>query len=411
MHHHAYVLGKLKEYLNEDELVAHVQHIGVSWYTYRRNIIGLENKYTRDTGWGCTIRSTQMFLSYLLSLENIANTNIIQCIIDLPLAPFGIQSFLENNRSKPPGTWWGPFECISAVTAIIKQHQMKIPKTVLSLLTIVLCDSQTIYIEDIYKELNETRKRYRSDENDTISNEYCSPILSIDSITDSSRTVDTSSSSSTLSSSFLDTATPIPWISSVNVFIPLRLGIGQYVDVEQFSDQIYNFFQLPFFIGAIGGKPNHSLFLFGIKKLPISTTFASFSSLSTSSITSTSSNSNTTNSTLSSSSMELLGLDPHHEQPIPSMILDQLSYQTYVDSLRVKKLCHVKLNKLDSSLVVGLRLTSNEDVKTLWTLLRSEKKYPIQISQKRSTGINLMSQETGVIESDWNVIDIQPNKE
>jgi Peptidase family C54 len=383
---HAFIFGQSLEYINEKDLLSKLSTLGVSWYTYRRNLIGVE-KYTRDTGWGCTLRSTQMFISHLLFLENVPSNSIVQYLLDLPNSPFGLQSFLsENEKNKQPGTWWGPFECITTFDNIIKQHRLKIPKTRLSLISTLLCDSSTIYLDDIYQELNN---------NGVESNHFVVPPEWNDVEMSSSLERGNEESIDDISNEGdeISHSSNPKWTSSVNIFLPLRLGVGQCIDVEQFGEQVSNLFQLPFFLGAIGGKPNHSLFLIGLKEGKSASFTGTFSSTS------------------SFSSMDVIGVDPHIEQTMPTLN-DEEEYNAYLESLKVKKVHSIKMAKLDSSLVVGLRVASDDDVKALWKSVKSGR-YPIQVAKKRNLRISVREVPSsidsipsldGVSDSDWDVV-------
>jgi cysteine protease ATG4 len=122
------------------------------WLSYRRNIEGTHLRsspkgFTSDSGWGCTLRSTQMLTAATLmeaqlgsdfrrgslaSLEqNQTFVDIVSLFADNSQAPLSIVKLvdlgIERKSVKGPGEWFGPGSAAYYMSRLASEAQLSVP--------------------------------------------------------------------------------------------------------------------------------------------------------------------------------------------------------------------------------------------------------------------------------------------
>jgi len=218
------------------------------WFTYRQNFPGIqvarksqENIKTADTGWGCCIRVTQMFVAQMLVLKLMGRSwrkesgeidvkklrcrvkdcrwiyqSILEMFLDLPGQAFSIHTISElisrelNSENWQPGDWIGP-----ATAANIIKHGIYLANSSCTL-GLQLDDIRVYIARDALIDPSEVYPESRLDQQDD---------------------------------------------DFVVVLIPLRLGANEFN--MEYKNCVLKLFCFDNFLGIIGGKPKKSFYFIG----------------------------------------------------------------------------------------------------------------------------------------------------
>ncbi|KAI8883618.1 hypothetical protein K501DRAFT_184017 [Backusella circina FSU 941] len=241
------------------------------WMTYRHNYPPIRpSKHKTDIGWGCMLRSGQSLLANTLVLNFLSRDwrrqkrspeivkqykKIIHWFLDelSPRAPFSIHriALLGKQLGKDIGEWFGP----STISQVIQVLVSDYPPANLS---VYITTDGVIYRDNVYdmatgkkapKDLGfpvSTSKR-----NNTSPQEQEAKYL----YDANNIPLPPPPSSSSSSSLVRNTWKPIL------ILVPLRLGIDSLHPT--YYPTLKSLFELPWFVGIAGGKPNSSLYFIG----------------------------------------------------------------------------------------------------------------------------------------------------
>lgn len=201
------------------------------WLTYRKGFspIGSINGPSSDSGWGCMLRCGQMMLSHALIVRHLGRdwrwtkgtTNstywkILKMFHDKKSAPFSIHQIASMGESegKEVGQWFGP----STVAHVLKK--LSAFESWSDIALHIAMDS-TVVLEDIEKIATYTTAGLQVDYHNRKQKNW-KPIL---------------------------------------LFIPLRLGLSEINPC--YIGPLLQAFDSEFFVGLLGGRPNHAHWFFG----------------------------------------------------------------------------------------------------------------------------------------------------
>ena len=146
------------------------------WLTYRKDFPSLLNKdggtvgICSDSGWGCSIRATQMLLAQCLLTARLPREwrlgsaekkelgefrKIVNLFLDLPEAPFSVHRLVaigDELFGKRPSDWFGPTTGARAMTHLFNRYAEE-NQQVVSRLGAVTFDSGEIFTEEVQASL------------------------------------------------------------------------------------------------------------------------------------------------------------------------------------------------------------------------------------------------------------------
>ncbi|ORZ23258.1 hypothetical protein BCR42DRAFT_318587 [Absidia repens] len=205
------------------------------WMTYRHNYPPIRpSHYKTDIGWGCMLRSGQSLLANALMIHFLSRqwrrpdssdsswntyTKIVHWFLDelSPRAPFSIHriALLGKQLGKNIGEWFGP----STISQVIQALVSDFPEA--NMAVYVAMDG-VVYRKDIY---NQSNSAGEDDNNDDIS--------------------------------------PSSVFKPTLILVTIRLGIDHLH--PSYYPALKACFQLPYFVGIAGGRPNSSLYFMGLQ--------------------------------------------------------------------------------------------------------------------------------------------------
>jgi len=227
----------------------------VVWLTYRKSFIPMQppSSFTTDTGWGCMLRSAQMLLARVivvhrgesewgkyLPVPSEAHCRMLRMFIDAPkyFAYYSIHRMTECGRQygKKPGEWYGPTAVALVIRDLVESHQSikdsSSKYTSLSSdtgqgIAVLVTDDGTLYLDEAIK--------------------LCTDPALVEQVD--------------LQDDPMYNPKQQPWISSLFLIVPLRLGLNE-LNAEYISPLI-EALKFPQCVGMIGGSPGHSLYFIG----------------------------------------------------------------------------------------------------------------------------------------------------
>jgi cysteine protease ATG4 len=182
----------------------------VVWMTYRKDFAPIAGGFTSDTGWGCMLRTTQMLLCQAL-LRKGAGTRqaTVGLFHDDPDSAFSLGNFASrgNRYGIKPGQWYNP------TTAMLVVRDLVQPSDVLG------------------------------------------AVVARDGVLDASQVLEL------LPGANADMDPLLRRARSVLILVPVRLGLRQLNPA--YVRPLLAALALPQSVGAVGGKPAHSLYCVG----------------------------------------------------------------------------------------------------------------------------------------------------
>ncbi|KAF2858735.1 hypothetical protein K470DRAFT_259538 [Piedraia hortae CBS 480.64] len=123
-------------YRNGFPLIPRSADSGNMSFAMKMRMMGNQNGYTSDTGWGCMIRSGQSLLANTLTLLQLGrewrlgqneeeHKKIMALFADNPEAPFSIHKFVDHGAQfcgKPAGEWFGPSATARSLQALTSKY-------------------------------------------------------------------------------------------------------------------------------------------------------------------------------------------------------------------------------------------------------------------------------------------------
>ncbi|CAD5210093.1 unnamed protein product [Bursaphelenchus okinawaensis] len=323
-----WLLGKEYNNIKCDLLASDLR--GRVYLSYRNGFPPLNEQAssTADTGWGCMIRTSQMLLAQVLITQNLGRdwiredatpstlSNIIR-LFDDHTGPLGIHKFIkqaqDNGIENAVGRWYSPSEAFIIFRDIIYASH----NCLLSHLSTLVCFDNLVVLQEI-EDVSEG------------------------------------------------------WTKNVLVVVPVRLGTTSVN--EKYFDALKYLFMTKSFLGAVGGRPKHSLYFVG------------------------------------TSHDLLLYLDPHKSQPYAK--LDGNESEKTWDSYHTSEKLFMKLHSIDPSLALGFLLTSEEECIGLFENLaenevveyKNDPKNPIFSVVKEKVVYNNMDNEERVEENGFELL-------
>ncbi|CAD5215189.1 unnamed protein product [Bursaphelenchus xylophilus] len=323
-----WLLGKEYDSIKSESLAADLK--GRVYLSYRNGFPNLngEPNSNSDTGWGCMIRTSQMLLAQALLIQNLGRdwirddatpstlSNIIR-LFDDHTGPLGIHSFIKQAQNhgveSPVGRWYSPSEAFIIFRDIIHNSH----NCLLGHISPLVCFDNLVALQDI-EDASEG------------------------------------------------------WTKNVLVVIPVRLGTQAMND--KYSDSLRSLFLTNNFMGAVGGRPKHSLYFVG------------------------------------TSNDLLLYLDPHKTQPYTRLDGNE-STKTW-DTYHSSEKLFMKLSSIDPSLALGFLITSKEDCELLIKSLaendiieyENSPKSPLFSVVKEKTVYNSLESNGGIEENGFELL-------
>jgi len=78
--------------------------------------------YDSDTGWGCTVRSSQMLLAHVLTRLDFPEKRVCVCFLDRVSSLLSVHNFVNSQSDKFAGEWFGPSSATSVVAKILSSY-------------------------------------------------------------------------------------------------------------------------------------------------------------------------------------------------------------------------------------------------------------------------------------------------
>ncbi|KAG1047456.1 hypothetical protein G6F43_010096 [Rhizopus delemar] len=317
------------------------------WMTYRHNYPPIRpSSHKTDIGWGCTLRSGQSLLANTLIIHFLGRdwrrqtqnqaawkqySRIVHWFLDelSPRAPFSIHriALLGKQLGKNIGEWFGPSTISQVIQALVSDFA---PAN----LSVYVAADGVIYRDDVNDVA--TGKKPRGDFS------YLSSLADSKGREEAKHLYDTS----TPQSSTVKTDTFKP----VLILVALRLGIDSLHPT--YYGGLKACFELPSFVGIVGGRPNSSLYFIGLK------------------------------------GDELIYLDPHYSRPaLETKSLAQYTrkdFNTYHCTIPRK----VHISNIDPSMLVGFYCQNISDFESLCQqITKTSKNHSAIISVEQSAPV------------------------
>ncbi|KAG5447144.1 Cysteine protease atg4d [Clonorchis sinensis] len=293
---------------------------------------------TSDSGWGCMIRSGQMLLAQALMIhllgrdwrafrgtspiktpEDHLHRQLIRWFHDCwsQESPFSLHRLVQAS-GQLPGSWFGPATLCSALVKVMSDASRRFEE--LARVHIYWVRDRVIYREEIMNLARGQpvrRKPGRLNFTDFSENfqhccsQECSPPIPPTYLQDGIQ----SSPSTTLFPSH-----------AVILLLPIRLGLDKRIDAR-YVPMVCRLVRDPCFVGIIGGRPRHSIYILGCQNT------------------------------------QLIHLDPHFTQPVVRNVVDSEEFNVKTWHCLVPRV--IEAAKLDPSCAVGFYCRSRGDLSDL----------------------------------------------
>ena len=79
--------------------------------------------YDSDTGWGCTVRSSQMLVAHAMKRLDFPPSRVWECFLDRPGSVLSVHSFVRSQTDKLAGEWFGPSSATRVVCKILSSSE------------------------------------------------------------------------------------------------------------------------------------------------------------------------------------------------------------------------------------------------------------------------------------------------
>ncbi|CAO3591338.1 unnamed protein product [Absidia cylindrospora] len=237
------------------------------WMTYRHNYPPIRpSHYKTDIGWGCMLRSGQSLLANALMIHFLSRqwrrldssdsswntyTKIAHWFLDelSPRAPFSIHriALLGKQLGKNIGEWFGP----STISQVIQALVSDFPEA--NMAVYVAMDG-VVYRKDVHDVA--TGKKPRGDFG------YLTTKTHVDSEREEARKIYNQSNSAGGDDNNGDIS-PSSVFKPTLILVTIRLGIDHLH--PSYYPALKACFQLDYFVGIAGGRPNSSLYFMGLQ--------------------------------------------------------------------------------------------------------------------------------------------------
>lgn len=79
--------------------------------------------YDSDTGWGCTVRSSQMLVAHAMKRLDFPESRLWECFLDRPGSVLSVHNFVKSQTEKFAGEWFGPSSVTRVVCKILSSYE------------------------------------------------------------------------------------------------------------------------------------------------------------------------------------------------------------------------------------------------------------------------------------------------